>query len=159
MLFSFLIASVSAAAGSPINDCDEHGAMPNQYVVTLQEPRPAMSSGVPSSPQSLETQDMASYIQDWLRPYNPDYTSNGAGRRKLGANADSPLVFHVYTAIEPAVAINASDEVRHAPSSHTRTNMLSSSTSALVFVYLMAAHAHHISDRRAHGEGPGRQVH
>ena len=62
---------------------------------------------------------MASYIQDWLRPYNPDYTSNGAGRRKLEANADSPLVLHVFTAIEPAVAINASDEVRHAQHSHT----------------------------------------
>jgi len=77
MLFSFLIASVSTAAGSPINDCNEYGAMPNQYVVTLQPPPPpppAMSSRVHSSPQSLETtQDMASYIQDWLRPYNPEY--------------------------------------------------------------------------------------
>ena len=71
MLFSFLI--VSAAAGSPINDCNEHGAMPHQYVVTLQEPPRAKSSKVHSSPQSVETQDTASYIQDWLRPYNPEY--------------------------------------------------------------------------------------
>ena len=119
MLFLFLIATVSAAAGSPVNDCDEHGVMPNQYVVTLQEPPLAKSSGVHSSPQSVETQDAASYIHDWLRPYKPEYTSNGAGRRKLGANADSPLVLHVFTAIEPAVAINASDEVRHAQHSHT----------------------------------------
>ena len=117
MLFSFLVASVSAAAGSPINDC-EHGVMPNQYVVTLQEPPPAKSSRVHSSPQSVEAPDRARYIQVWLRPYNPVYTSNGARRRKLGANADSPLVLHVFTAIEPAVAINASDEVRHAQQPH-----------------------------------------
>ena len=66
MLFSFLVASVSAAAGSPINDCGEHGVMPNQYVVTLQEPPPAKSSGVHSSPQSVEAPDRASYIRDWL---------------------------------------------------------------------------------------------
>ena len=93
--------------------------MPNQYLVTLQEPPPPKSSTLHSSPQSVETQDTASYIQDWLRPYKPEYTSNGAGRRKLEANADSPLVLHVFTAIEPAVAINASDEVRHAQHSHT----------------------------------------
>eukprot|EP00321_Phaeocystis_globosa_P017056 CAMPEP_0118810140 /NCGR_PEP_ID=MMETSP1162-20130426/775_1 /TAXON_ID=33656 /ORGANISM="Phaeocystis Sp, Strain CCMP2710" /LENGTH=174 /DNA_ID=CAMNT_0006739629 /DNA_START=115 /DNA_END=636 /DNA_ORIENTATION=+ len=110
MLFLFLIASVSAAAGSPINDCEEHGAMPNQYLVTLRGPPPAKSSSLHSGPQSVETQDTASYIEDVLSPYNPEYTSNGADRRKLEANADSPLVLHVFTAIEPAVAINASDE-------------------------------------------------
>ena len=91
MLFSFLIASVSAAAGSPINDCDEHGAMPNQYVVTLQEPPPAMSSGVPSSPQSLETQDMASYIQYWLRTFGGMEALVACGqspRSQLSSSAD-----------------------------------------------------------------------
>ena len=139
MLFSLLIASVSAAPGFPVNDC-EFGAVPNQYVVTLQEPPPSRAH---SRPRSLDTQDTVTYIQDWLYPYNPEYTSNG--RRKLAANADSPLVLHVFTAIEPAVAINASNEVRHTPS--TRTHM-SSSTSA-TRLYLTAPHAHRIRPSRS----------
>ena len=126
MLFSFLIASVSAGPAHPTgigpspmptNLC-AHGAVDREFVVTLNPPPPA--SRVHSSPQSSDTQDKVSYIQGWAQQYDPEYNSSGTTRRKLEANPNFTHVLHLLPT-QLAAAVSASNDVRPAPhAQHTR---------------------------------------
>ena len=123
MLFSFLIASVSAGptnidttgvGPSPsvipiINRCGVDGAMDHEFVVTLKPPAPN------SNGRRLDTQDKLSYLQGWVHQYDPEDTSNGTTRRKLEANSNSTHVLHFFTLTQFAVAVHTNDDVRHAP--------------------------------------------
>ena len=120
MLFSFLIASVSAeptnTAGidpMPINitnRCGVDGAMDHEFVVTLKPP-PVDLNG-----RRLDTtQDKLSYLQGWVHQYDAEDTSNDTTRRKLEANSNSTHILHLFTVTQLAVAISAGDDVRHAP--------------------------------------------
>ena len=163
MLFSFLIASVSAGPTNttgigpspstmPIditNRCGVDGAMDHKFVVTLKPP-PANSNG-----RRLDTtEDKLSFLQGWVHQYDPEDASNGATRRKANsneANSNSIHVSHLFTVTQLAVAVSASDDVRHTQHvpifKHLR----------LAFIYLTHLSWPHIpSDHRAHGQGPGR---
>ena len=125
MLFSFLIASVSAGPTNttgigpspstmPIditNRCGVDGAMDHKFVVTLKPP-PANSNG-----RRLDTtEDKLSFLQGWVHQYDPEDASNGATRRKANsneANSNSIHVSHLFTVTQLAVAVSASDDVRH----------------------------------------------
>ena len=89
MLFSFLIASVSAGSTSttPINRC-VNGAVDHEFLVTLKPPA-ANSNG-----RRLDTtEDKLSFLQGWVDQYTGDqhdsegFDSNGNTRRKLEANS------------------------------------------------------------------------
>ena len=120
MIFSFLIASVSAGptmttgiGPSPMpinitNRCGVDGAMDHEFVVTLKPP-PANSNG-----RRLDTPDKLSYLQGWVHQYDPEDTSNGTTRRKLEANSNSTHVLHLFVT-QFAVAVHTDDDVRHAP--------------------------------------------
>ena len=128
MLFSFLIASVSAGPAHPTgivpspmptNLC-AHGAVDREFVVTLNPQSSPANSRVHSSPQSSDTQDKVSYIQSWAQQYDPEYNSSGTTRRKLEANPNFTHVLHILPT-QRAAAVSASDDVRPAPhTQHTR---------------------------------------
>ena len=113
MIFSFLIASVSAAptnttgigqspspTSSPIiNRCGVDGVVPHSYVVTLKPP-PANSNG-----RRLDTQDKLSYLQGWVHQYDPEDTSNDTTRRKLETNSNSTHILHLFTSPPPTTHI------------------------------------------------------
>jgi hypothetical protein len=121
MLLSFLIASVSATAKTPvisgqnrtspmpiINRCGADGAMDHVFVVTLKPPPRPDSNG-----RRLDRPDLLSYLQGWAHQYDPEDTSNGTTRRKLEANSNSnsTQVMHLFTVNQLAVAVHASDDV------------------------------------------------
>ena len=121
MLLSFLIASVSATAKTPvisgqnrpspmpiINRCGADGAMDHAFVVTLKPPPRPDSNG-----RRLDRPDLLSYLQGWAHQYDPEDTSNGTTRRKLEANSNSnsTQVMHLFTVNQLAVAVHASDDV------------------------------------------------
>ena len=160
MIFSFLIASVSAGpttttgigpSQSPMpinitNRCGVDGAMDHEFVVTLKPP-PANSNG-----RRLDTtEDKLSFLQGWVHQYDPEDASNGATRRKLEANSNSTYVLHLFTVIQLAVAVSASDDVRHTQ----HVPILSTSASHVYLTHLSRPHVH-ASDHRAHGQRPGR---
>ena len=157
MLFSFLIASVSAgptntAGIDPVpinitNRCGVDGAMDHEFVVTLKPP-PTNFNG-----RRLDTtQDKLSFLQGWVHQYDPEDTSNGTTRRKLEANSNSTQILHLFALTQLAVAISAGDDVRHAQ----HAPMPSTRPSA-PHLYITHARTHvHASDHRAHGQGPGR---
>ena len=108
MLFSFLIASVSARPAnitgfgpipSPItiniiNRCGLDGVVPHEYMVTLK--------AFHSDGRRLDTtEDKLSFLQGWVHQYDDEYdpedTSNGTTRRKLEANSNSTHVLHLFT--------------------------------------------------------------
>ena len=141
MLFSFLIASVSAGPAHPTgigpspmptNLC-AHGAVDREFVVTLNPPPPPASrvhsspqsspanSRVHSSPQSSDTQDKVSYIRGWAQQYDPEYNSSGTTRRKLEANPNFTHVLHLLPT-QLAAAVSASNDVRPAPLPSTRAH-------------------------------------
>ena len=161
MLFSFLIASVSAGptnidttgvGPSPsvmpiINRCGVDGAMDHEFVVTLKPPAPN------SNGRRLDTQDKLSYLQGWVHQYDAEDTSNGTTRRKLEANSNSTHIVHLFTVTQLAIAISADDDVRLPPA---RAHMSSTRPSA-PHLYITHARTHvHAPDHRAHGQGPGR---
>jgi len=161
MIFSFLIASVSAGpttttgigpSQSPMpinitNRCGVDGAMDHEFVVTLKPPAPN------SNGRRLDTQDKLSYLQGWVHQYDPEDTANETTtRRKLEANVNSVHVLHLFAVTQLAVAISAGDDVRHAQ----HAPMPSTRPSA-PHLYITHARTHvHASDHRAHGQGPGR---
>ena len=121
MLLSFLIASVSATAKTPVisgqnrpspmpitNRCGADGAMDHVFVVTLKPPPRPDSNG-----RRLDRPDLLSYLQGWAHQYDPEDTSNGTTRRKLEANSNSnsTQVMHLFTVNQLAVAVHASDDV------------------------------------------------
>jgi hypothetical protein len=121
MPLSFLIASVSATAKTPvisgqnrpspmsiINRCGADGAMDHVFVVTLKPPPRPDSNG-----RRLDRPDLLSYLQGWAHQYDPEDTSNGTTRRKLEANSNSnsTQVMHLFTVNQLAVAVHASDDV------------------------------------------------
>ena len=126
MLFSFLIASVSAGPTSntsnagigpspspmPINitnRCGVDGAVDHEFIVTL---KPSANS----NGRRLETtEDKLSFLQGWVHQYDPEDTSNGTTRRKLEANSNSTQILHLFALTQLAVVISAGDDVRHAP--------------------------------------------
>ena len=124
MIFSFLVASVSAGptnttgigpsqrpTSSPIIDrCGVDGVVPHSYMVTfLNSNRNSTSRSA-----SLDTEDKLRLLEGWVQQYiNPEDTSNGTTRRKLEANSNSTYVLHLFTVIQLAVAVSASDDVRH----------------------------------------------
>ena len=123
MIFSFLIASVSAGPTMttgigptpslmPINitnRCGVDGAMDHEFVVTLKPP-PTNFNG-----RRLDTtEDKLSFLQGWVHQYDPEDTANDTTRRKLEANANSIHVLHLFAVTQLAVAISAGDDVRHA---------------------------------------------
>ena len=160
MLFSFLIASVSAGPTNttgigpspstmPIditNRCGVDGAMDHEFVVTLKPPAPN------SNGRRLDTQDKLSYLQGWVHQYDPEDTANDTTRRKLEANSNSTHVLHLFAVTQLSVVIRADDDVRqphaqHAPMSSTRPPRR---------IYNHSRTHVHASDHRAHGQGPGR---
>ena len=158
MLFSFLIASVSAgptntAGIDPVpinitNRCGVDGAMDHEFVVTLKPP-PTNFNG-----RRLDTtQDKLSFLQGWVHQYDPEDTSNGTTRRKLEANSNSPHVLHLFAVTQLAVAISADDDVRHAQHAHVAS--IYTHHVASIF-YTHSRTLVHASDHRAHGQGPGR---
>ena len=121
MLFSFLIASVSAGSTNTAgidrvhdrvnitNRCGVDGAVDHEFVVTLKPP-PAALNG-----RRLDTtQDKLSYLQGWVHQYDAEDTSNDPTRRKLEANSNSTQILHLFALTQLAVAISAGDDVRHA---------------------------------------------
>ena len=156
MIFSFLIASVSAGPTNttgigpsqslmPINitnRCGVDGAMDHEFVVTL-KPLPANSNG-----RRLDTKDRLSFLQGWLHQYD---TSNGTTRRKLEANSNSTHVLHLFTETQLAVAVSTNDDVWHAQ--HAPTCLAPGPPRR---IYAHARPHVHASDHRAHGQGPGR---
>ena len=161
MLFSFLIASVSARPAnitgfgpipSPItiniiNRCGLDGVVPHEYMVTLK----AFHS---SDGRRLDTtEDKLSFLQGWVHQYDPEDTSNGTTRRKLEANSNSPHVLHLFAVTQLAVAISADDDVRHAQHAHVAS--IYTHHVASIF-YTHSRTLVHASDHRAHGQGPGR---
>ena len=155
MIFSFLIASVSAGPTNttgpspspmPINITNRcvHGAMDHEFMVTLKPP-PAMNS----NGRRLDTKDRLSFLQGWLHQYD---TSNGTTRRKLEANSNSTQILHLFALTQLAVAISAGDDVRHAQHAP-----MSSTQPSAPHLYITHPRTHvHASDNRAHGQGPGR---
>ena len=155
MIFSFLIASVSAGPTNttgpspspmPINITNRcvHGAMEHEFMVTLKPP-PAMNS----NGRRLDTKDRLSFLQGWLHQYD---TSNGTTRRKLEANSNSTHVLHLFTETQLAVAVSTNDDVRHAQHAPI-------SIHPALRVASICSHADpraRTSDHRAHGQGPGR---
>ena len=155
MIFSFLIASVSAgptnttgpsSSPMPINITNRcvHGAMEHEFMVTLKPP-PAMNS----NGRRLDTKDRLSFLQGWLHQYD---TSNGTTRRKLEANSNSTHVLHLFTETQLAVAVSTNDDVRHAQHAPI-------SIHPALRVASICSHADpraRTSDHRAHGQGPGR---
>ena len=120
MLFSFLIASVSAGPTNTAgigrvhdrvnitNRCGVDGAVDHEFMVTLKPP-PADSNG-----RRLDTtQDKLSYLQGWVHQYDAEDTSNDT---KAEANSDSTQILHLFALTQLAVVISAGDDVRHAPS-------------------------------------------
>ena len=154
MIFSFLIASVSAGPTNttgpspspmPINITNRcvHGAMDHEFMVTLKPP-PANSNG-----RRLDTKDRLSFLQGWLHQYD---TSNGTTRRKLEANSNSTHVLHLFTETQLAVAVSTNDDVRHAQHAPI-------SIHPALRVASICSHADsraRTSDHRAHGQRPGR---
>ena len=123
MLFSFLIASVSAGPTNTAgidrvhdrvnitNRCGVDGAVDHEFVVTLKPP-PTDLNG-----RRLDTtQDKLSYLQGWVHQYDAEDTSNDPTRRKLEANSNSTQILHLFALTQLAVAISAGDDVPHAPS-------------------------------------------
>ena len=163
MLFSFLIASVSAGptntdttgvgpSPSPMinitNRCGVDGAVDHEFMVTLKPPAPN------SNGRRLDTtQDKLNYLQGWVHQYDPEDTSNGTTRRKLEANSNSPHVLHLFAVTQLAVAISADDDVRHAQHAHVAS--IYTHHVASIF-YTHSRTLVHASDHRAHGQGPGR---
>ena len=122
MLFSFLIASVSARPNitgfgpipSPItiniiNRCGLDGVVPHEYMVTLK--------AFHSDGRRLDTtEDKLSFLQGWVHQYDddeydPEDTSNGTTRRKLEANSNSTQILHLFALTQLAVAISTGDDV------------------------------------------------
>ena len=158
MLFSFLIASVSAGptntAGIDLvhdrvnitNRCGVDGAVDHEFVVTLKPP-PADLNG-----RRLDTtEDKLSFLQGWVHQYDPEDTSNGTTRRKLEANSKSTHVMHYFTQTRLAVAIEADKKVRHAPSTRPHVEH------PALRVATMLTNPHtNAPGRHAHGQRPGR---
>ena len=161
MLFSFLIASVSAAptdttgigpSPSPmpiniINHCGVDGAMDHEFVVTLKPPPPNPNG------HRLDKQDKLSYLQGWAHQYDEhdQDTSNDTNRRKLEANSNSTHVLRLFTETQLAVAVSTNDDVWHAQ--HAPTCLAPGPPRR---IYAHARPHVHASDHRAHGQGPGR---
>ena len=124
MLFSFLIASVSAGSTNTAgidrvhdrvnitNRCGVDGAVDHEFMVTLKPPADLNGNG-----RRLDTtQDKLSYLQGWVHQYDPEDTANDTTRRKLEANSNSTQILHLFALTQLAVVISAGDDVRHAPS-------------------------------------------
>mmetsp|Transcript_6310 Transcript_6310/g.15560 ORF Transcript_6310/g.15560 Transcript_6310/m.15560 type:complete len:321 (+) Transcript_6310:74-1036(+) len=111
MLFSFLIASVSAGPTStaPINRCI-NGAVDHEFLVTLKPPA-ANSNG-----RRLDTtEDKLSFLQGWVEQYTVDqHDPEGTTRRKLEANSthvsNCTHILHFFTETQFAVDVRACDE-------------------------------------------------
>ena len=170
MLFSFLIASVSAGPTSTTsigpsptptsitNRCGIDGAVDHEFLVTLKQDV-ANSDG-----RRLDTtEDKLSFLQGWVDQYTGDQhdsegiDSNGTARRKLEANStrvsNCTRTLHFFTVTQLAVAVGACDEVRRAPTAHAHAE----STSSPLYLSLTAHYTRvPASDHRAHGRGPGR---
>ena len=119
MLFSFLIASVSAGPTNTAgidrvhdrvnitNRCGVNGAVDHEFMVTLKPPADSNGNG-----RRLDTtQDKLSYLQGWVHQYNAEDTSNAPPRRKLEANSNSTQILHLFALTQLAVAISTGDDV------------------------------------------------
>ena len=119
MLFSFLIASVSAGSTNTAgidrvhdrvnitNRCGVDGAVDHEFMVTLKPPADSNGNG-----RRLDTtQDKLSYLQGWVHQYNAEDTSNDPTRRKLEANSNSTQILHLFALTQLAVAISTGDDV------------------------------------------------
>ena len=119
MLFSFLIASVSAGSTNTAgidrvhdrvnitNRCGVDGAVDHEFMVTLKPPADSNGNG-----RRLDTtQDKLSYLQGWVHQYNAEDTSNDPTRRKLEANSNSTQISHLFALTQLAVAISTGDDV------------------------------------------------
>ena len=119
MLFSFLIASVSAGSTNTAgidrvhdrvnitNRCGVDGAVDHEFMVTLKPPADLNGNG-----RRLDTtQDKLSYLQGWVHQYNAEDTSNDPTRRKLEANSNSTQILHLFALTQLAVAISTGDDV------------------------------------------------
>ena len=164
MIFSFLIASVSAGptstigigqipsprpTSSPIiNRCGVDGVVPHSYMVTFLNSNPGST---PTS-ASLDTEDKLRLLEGWVQQYiNPEDTSNGTTRRKLEANSKSTHAMHYFTQTRLAVAIEADKKVRHAPSTRPHVEH------PALRVATMLTNPHtNAPGRHAHGQRPGR---
>ena len=117
MLSSLLIASVSAGptsttsiGPSPIKNHCVDGVVPHSYMVTLTLPDHS-DLGRP-----LDTKEKLSFLQDWVRQYTHEDTTNTA---PTTAASSTPTPSHAratnyFTAIMFGVAVEAGDKVRHA---------------------------------------------
>ena len=154
MIFSFLIASVSTepykTGPIPIkNHCGEDGVVPHSYMVNLKS---LLLSDLRSAPTSsglnTNTGDL-SFLHGWFQQYKKD-ASNGTTQLEAGSN--SAHAVHCFIQTRFAVAIEASDDVRHAQHAPI-------SIHPALRVASICSHADsraRTSDHRAHGQRPGR---
>ena len=155
MIFSFLIASVYSTepyetGPIPINNhCGEDGAVPHSYMVNLKSPLPSDLRSAPTSSGLNTNKGDLSFLHGWFQQYKKD-TSNGTTRRKLEAGSSFTHAVHYFVQTQLAVAIEASDDVRHAQHAPFECPALR----AHIFTHTRA-HVH-ASDHHAHGQGPGR---
>ena len=118
MIFSFLVASVSTEPYNPgpipiNNHCGEDGAVPHSYMVNLKSPLPSDLRSAPTSSGLNTNEGDLSFLHGWFQQYKKD-ASNGPTRRKLEAGSNSAHAVHYFIQTRFAVAIEASDDVRHA---------------------------------------------
>ena len=154
MIFSFLVASVSTEPYNPgpipiNNHCGEDGAVPHSYMVNLKSPLPSDLRSAPTSSGLNTNEGDLSFLHGWFQQYEKD-TSNDPTRRKLEAGSNSAHAVHYFIQTRFAVAIEASDDVRHAQHAPFECPALR----AHIFTHTRA-HVH-ASDHHAHGQGPGR---
>ena len=154
MIFSFLIASVSTepykTGPIPIeNHCGVAGVVPHSYMVSLKSPISSDLRSAPTSSGLNTNKGDLSFLHGWFQQYKKD-TSNGTTRRKLEAGSNSTHAVHYFIQTRFAVAIEASDDVRHAQ----HAPMSSTQPCAHIFTHTRT-HVH-ASDYHAHGQGPGR---
>ena len=128
LLFSLLIACVGAANTTGIgsspspspgpspspssikNHCGSDGVVPNSYMVTLKKLTSKDRSAPTNTGLNTNTGDL-SYLSGWFRQYNQD----NLNRRKLEAGSNPTRAIHYFIQTQFAVAVEASDDVRHSP--------------------------------------------
>ena len=118
MIFSFLVASVSTEPYNPgpipiNNHCGEDGAVPHSYMVNLKSPLPSDLRSAPTSSGLNTNEGDLSFLHGWFQQYKKG-TSNGTTRRKLEAGSSFTHAAHYFIQTQLAVAIEASNDVRHA---------------------------------------------
>jgi len=123
LLFSLLIACVGAANTAGIgsspspspspspssikNHCGSDGVVPNSYIVTLKKLTSKDRSAPTKTGLNTNTGDL-SYLSSWFRQYNQDNLN-----RKLEAGSNPTRAIHYFIQTQFAVAVEASDDVRH----------------------------------------------